>query len=85
MLPYYCKEKLQNFVGCLHKESKMKNKRMNLEGRSPFCHVFSLHVPQGLKLTKKSSRNFATRYENLVAILQILVTKLLCCIVFSAV
>ena len=42
-------------------------------------------IRQGLKLTKKSSCNFATRYKNLVAVLQILVTKLLHCIVLSVV
>ena len=40
---------------------------------------------QGLKLTKKSSRNFTTRYKNLVAISQNLVTKPSRCIVLSAV
>ena len=42
-------------------------------------------IRQGLKLTKKSSCNFVTRYENLVAVLQILVTKLLRCILLSVV
>ena len=35
---------------------------------------------QGLTLRKKSSQNIATRYEKLVAISQILVTKSSCCV-----
>ena len=43
------------------------------------------NIQQGSRLTKKSSRNFATRYENLVTIAQILVAKSPRCIVLSAI
>ena len=44
-----------------------------------------LSLIQGLKLAKKSTRNFATRYEKVVAISQNLVAKSSSCIVLSAV
>ena len=45
----------------------------------------SLRVSPGLEINKKIQSHFAIRYENLVAISQILVAKLPRCIVLSAV
>ena len=42
-------------------------------------------TPEGLEINEKIQSQFCEKFENLVAISQILVAKSLCCIVLSAV